>query len=202
MQAQRRAPARPARPAPPKAPPLALAPPRAPTPRAPAQISAPERYVATAEGDALSPDLLDRLNDTRALAVRAATPAQRPYSKDDLYAVAEIAYHYLFAGAVPIASVLYEGVTAICPNEPAFWLGLGLCADRLGDKQKARANYARAAALDPADPRADINLAELFLEENDLPRARAHLARAVKKADVKSDRTLGAKARAILGLIG
>jgi tetratricopeptide (TPR) repeat protein len=167
----------------------------------PAKIPASTRFIAIADGDAFAPDLLARMGEAKAVAVREATPARRPYQKEDLFAVAEIAYHYLFAGAVPIASVLYEGVAAICPNEPSFWLGLGLCADRLGDKQKAHANYARACALDPADPRADINIAELYLEENDVQRARAHLARAVKKADAKNDRVLAAKARAILGLV-
>lgn len=170
----------------------------------PARAPAPaDRYVADTSGvieGALTPDLLDSLSEVKALAVREpAQPAHlaKPYAKNDLFAIAEIAYHYLFAGAPHLAYLLYDGVAALAPDEPTFALGLGLSADRLGDKQKARASYARAAALDAGDPRAEINLAELALEEEQIAAAKQHLARAVKKADARNDRALGDKARAI-----
>lgn len=159
------------------------------------------RYVADtsalAGGDPLQPALMDSLSAVKALAVREPTPAPKPYAKADLQAIAELAYHYLFAGAHTVAHVLYEGVASLAPAEPAFQLGLGLALDKLGEKQKARAAYARAAALDPGDPRAEINLAELLLEEGQFAAAKQHLARAVKKADARNDRALGDKARAI-----
>src|SRR5262245_15161443 len=120
-------------------------------------VAPPSRYVADTSGvrdGALTPDLLDSLSEVKALAVREAAPVAKPYAKNDLFAIAEIAYHYLFAGAPHLAYLLYDGVSALAPDEPSFALGLGLAADRMGDKQKARASYARAAALDAGDPRA------------------------------------------------
>jgi Flp pilus assembly protein TadD len=133
------------------------------------------------------------LGDDRTLAQR------RGYAPEDLEAVAEIGYHYLINGGVRFARMLFEGLAAIAPNEPYYALALGLASDHAGDKEAARREYGRAAALDPTDGRPEVNLAELCIEADDPRGAKAHLHTALKKLAFKNDPALARKARALLG---
>jgi Flp pilus assembly protein TadD len=113
-------------------------------------------------------------------------------------AIAEIGYHYLMNGALELASVVFEGLHAIAPDESYFALALGLVRDREGDKESAVALYARAASLDPRDPRPDVNRAELAIERGDRAVAKALLESARKKAVGVGDERLEVKAAALL----
>lgn len=125
----------------------------------------------------------------------------RGYDRDDLMAIAEVAYHYLMSGGTMLALTLFEGLNAVAPEDPYFALALGLTHDHLGEKQVAYRWYNRAAELDPGDARADVNRAELLLEERKVSQAKELLARAVQKAQGRGEEALAKKAAAILAHI-
>lgn len=172
----------------------------------------PKAYVAevgeVSEINPLSQGFLSSINQVKALTVaneklaiaskRGTLAQSRGYELSDLYAIAEIAYHYLMNGGTGIAVTLYEGLCAVAPNEAYFTLGLGLALDHSGDKKGAFAAYTRAGELDPHDARPDVNRAELLLENGDKNRARQLLSRALGKAANRGDAALERKAQAIL----
>jgi Flp pilus assembly protein TadD len=131
----------------------------------------------------------------------AAPPAASPYEHGDLLAVAELARHYLFSGDLPLALVLFEGLTTIAPEEPYFALGLALTYDQMSRTKEAVAEYQRAEKLDPSDARPAINRAELQLEIGDRALARELLTRAVQKAKRTRDGDLERKASVLLARI-
>ena len=118
----------------------------------------------------------------------------RGYDREDLFAVAEVAYVYLFGGHEQLARVLFEGLAAVAPHEPYFALALGLTYDLCQDLPKAEASYARAAQLDPKDPRPDVNRAELRIERRQYQQAHQLLVRAQNKS---ADPELSAKIDAL-----
>lgn len=122
----------------------------------------------------------------------------RGYSLEDLYAIAEIGYHYLFAGGLNLSLTIFEGLTAVAPNEAYFALALGLTHDHLDNRAEANRWYKKAAELDPSDGRADINRAELYLAAGDRKSAKKLLGRGAKKARVKGDQMLARKAMALI----
>jgi hypothetical protein len=125
----------------------------------------------------------------------------RGYAREDLLAIAEVAYHYLMNGGVRLAVVLFEGLAAIAPREAYFAMGTGLAHDHAGNKAEALRWYELAGQLDPNDPRADINRAELHIERRERKRAIELLQAAAKKAERRRDEALQRKATAILGLL-
>jgi Flp pilus assembly protein TadD len=122
----------------------------------------------------------------------------RGYSRDDLFAIAEIGYHYLFSGGVNLALTLFEGLTAVAPQEAYFALALGLTHDHLQNPNEANRWYSLASELDPSDGRADVNRAELYLERGDKRSARKLLERGAQKARSKGDLSLSRKAMALI----
>jgi Flp pilus assembly protein TadD len=124
--------------------------------------------------------------------------SSRGYRRDDLFAVAEIAHHYLFSGGIKLALALLEGLVAVAPNEAYFHLALGLTYDRMNERANAKAAYARAAELDRCDGRADVNRAELLLEEGDVARARALFVSGAEKAAKRGDEDIAEKARVLV----
>lgn len=170
------------------------------------QVAAGQTSARTPIAPAMSALLPARVSaeqsssQVKALAVRGGQRARSnsPFNLEDLYAVAEIAHHYLFSGGLSLALTLFDGLVAACPDEAYFTLGLGLTYDQLGDRQQALACYRRAAELDPSDPRPDINAAELFVEVGDWPRARQGLMRGANKARNRADAVLERKAVALL----
>lgn len=121
------------------------------------------------------------------------------YQRQDLYAVAEIAYHYLFSGGEEIAYNLLAGLVEVAPKEAYFALAIGLAEDKRENFDEAERWYAKAAELDPLDPRADINRAELRIDKKDFNNARALLMRGLKKARTRRDAAMENKATALLG---
>ena len=132
---------------------------------------------------------------------RQSIAAVRGYDRDDLFAVAEIGYHYLFMGGAQMALTLFEGLTAVAPDEAYFALALGLTHDRLNNVSAANQWYRRASELDPTEARADINRAELFLQRGDRRAARELLVGGERKARRKGESDLTRKATAMLGHI-
>lgn len=120
------------------------------------------------------------------------------YQRQDLYAVAEIAYHYLFSGGEEVAYSLLAGLVEAAPKEAYFALALGLAEDKRERPAEAERWYAKAAELDPLEPRADINRAELRIDKKDFNNARALLMRGLKKARARRDVALENKASALL----
>ncbi len=136
-----------------------------------------------------------------AVACRSIAEA-RGYDPDELYGLAEVGYHYFRSGGLRLAEVIFEGLTAIAPDEAYFWLALGLVEDYLDDKTEARRCYETAARLDPDDPRPEINLAELDLERRDRRSAQSRLRRGLVKAVRARDDALERKAQALMELSG
>jgi tetratricopeptide (TPR) repeat protein len=132
--------------------------------------------------------------------VRNGLAEARGYGASDLWAIAEVGYHYLRSGGYRLAAVIFEGLAALQPDEPYHQLALGLAQDHLGEEAAARAAYEKALRLDPADPRPELNLAELSLAGGDHVRAQVLLGRARAKALARGDTVLARKATALLGL--
>lgn len=133
----------------------------------------------------------------RSLARRSVADV-RGYAREDLLAIAEVAYHYLFNGGARLALVLYEGLAAVAPDEAYFALALGLTHDHLGHADAAHHWYEQAGRIDAAEPRADLNRAELFLQVGDRRRAQGLLERGLAKAVAAGETALERKARALL----
>jgi Flp pilus assembly protein TadD len=127
---------------------------------------------------------------------------ERGYSQDDLFAIAEIGYHYLFSGGLTLALTIFEGLTAVAPKESYFALALGLTHDHLENRNEANKWYKLASDLDPTDGRADVNRAELFLQSGDKASAKKLLSRGAQKARAKGDLTLARKAMALINHLG
>lgn len=125
----------------------------------------------------------------------------RGYTDEQLYAVADLGYHYFHKGGVRLAEVLFDGLVAVKPDEAYFWLGLGVASDLQGNKPRAMRCYERAKRLDPSDPHAELNLAELHLEAGDRRQAVNHLNGAVKKAQARRLREVERKARAMFAML-
>lgn len=147
----------------------------------------------------LDPLRTNFLNHARDVAPQAKTRRRirRGYAKDDLFAIAEIGYHYLNNGGGRFARMIFEGLCAVAPDEVYFALALGLAADHTGDLAAARHAYARAGKLDPTDGRPDVNIAELCIQTGDHRRAKAYLKRALDKLRQRPDAALERKARAL-----
>lgn len=160
--------------------------------------------------DVLGSSMFDSLAKVRALPAQPGLTAlaltslaeARGYTRDELLALAEVGYHYLFSGGHRIALTIFEGLSVIAPTEAYFVLALGLCYDRLDRLLDARRAYARACELDPRDPRPEINLAELEIEQNELPAAARRLSRAVLLAKQSGETALAAKAATLLARVG
>ncbi len=136
------------------------------------------------------------------LAIARRTLADaRGYSRNDLLAIAEIGYHYLRSGGYKLSQVIFEGLTAVQPEEPYFWLALGLVMDRLDDQVAARAAYEMTVELDPKDATPEINLAELDLGANRRKSALRRLRIAARKAQSSGQEALQRKAQAMLELL-
>lgn len=167
-----------------------------------------QSFVAVSDGDLeeldpLRPEFFATLNRVRAVPSRSAPPRHglvksRGYSREDLLAIGEIAYHYLMSGGVRLSLALFEGLNAVAPDEPYFAMGIALCHDHLGAPKESLRWYGRASELDPGDGRPEINAAELYIEARDMQRARQHLIRGCNKARSRGDEALERKSIALL----
>ena len=161
---------------------------------APGRVLAP---VRTASPAVVVPVEAPTLRPTPRAPARGTTPTAQ-YQERDLAAVAQIAHHYLLNGAPELAKVLLEGLTEASPKVAHFHLLLGLALDHLGERTAAILSYRTAMSLDPSDPRAALNLAELSIDADRLPEARRLLQQAAERATTKSDQALARKAHGLL----
>lgn len=122
----------------------------------------------------------------------------RQYDGRVLEAIALVAYGFLDAGAARLALVLFEGLCAVRPDWSYPHLARGVCAEQLGERAEARRAYDRAETLDPADPQAALNSAELALREGNTATAVLRL-RVVLHGRAASERQVR-RARALMSL--
>jgi len=177
---------------------------------APSRVApSPAAYIAVADAEPcrfiapMSTDFFDTASAVRAEVVEStevarSAAATRNYDEDDLMAIAEVGYHYLFSGGVKLALALFDGLTAVAPREPYFALALGLTYDHMNETDDAQRWYRRAGELDRGDGRPDVNRAELCVEAGDMKTARRLLDRGAKKAMKRGDQELARKATALL----
>lgn len=204
---------RPARPAPRAKPRPSPAQPPEPAPEPAAAPPEPVRALACPERcdfDRIdSTAMFDTLGEIRALPVaevgraiaRRSLADARGYTTEELYGIAEIGHQYIRSGGHRLAKVLFEGLVAVAPDTPYFWLGLGHVHDHLGDKAEARAAFEAVIRLDPNDPVPEVNVAELDLEAGQRRRAIQRLRAGVRKARTADQPALERKATALLTLI-
>ncbi len=169
--------------------------------KAPASLTFDD-YDGTAMFDTLAKVMAVPVEEASSAVVCRSIAEARGYDRDALFGLAEVGYHYFRSGGFRLAEVIFEGLTAIDPNEPYFWLALGLVADYLDDKTRARVCYGRVSKLDPEDPRPDLNLAELELERGDRRAAVTRLRWGYAKAVRSGETALANKAAALLELNG
>jgi tetratricopeptide (TPR) repeat protein len=188
---------------------LAVRPAAPPTLAPPAQVSL-TCVPAHCDFDRVdSTSMFNTLGGIRALPSHEASAAiarrtladARGYSRNDLLAIAEIGYHYLRSGGYKLAQVIFEGLTAVQPDEPYFWLALGSVMDRSGDETAARAAFEMTIQLDPKDATPEINLAELDLSANRRKSALRRLQIAQRKAKAAGQSALQRKAEAMVQLL-
>src|SRR6202000_1796714 len=91
--------------------------------------------------------------------------------------VSNLSYAYFLAGRLEDAIKTANKACALDPKLGSAWINLGTALAKKGDLAAAERAYQRAVAIDPSDPRAKANLAELA----DLKRA--------KHAETKSPST-------------
>jgi len=178
---------------------------RIPAHRAPVGPAVSQRIAAPRANAAEVSQRLPQVRATpavsQALAREVDLKALRGYQQKDLMAVAELGYHYLFSGGYALAQAIFEGLNAVDPRDAYYATALGLVHDRLGDVEEAEVWYRRAAALDPTDPRPEVNRAELRILRRDFAKARELLIRGANKAKAARDQALETKARALLSHI-
>ena len=122
------------------------------------------------------------------------------YHKPDLFRLAEIGYHYLLNGGYETARVIFEGLAEIEPQNDDHLLALGLLYNYLGLRRSALEAYLHVTSRNPQDPVAEINIAELLIQANQLETARKHLQLALRKARELKSRRLEQKTTALLSL--
>ncbi|MBK8012696.1 MAG: hypothetical protein IPK13_15195 [Deltaproteobacteria bacterium] len=157
--------------------------------------------------------MLNRLNDFRSesTAERAAPSGQRApttpnlaevrgYDEEALMVLAEVGYRYLQNGGYRLAKIYFDGLSAVKPDEPYFWMARGLVAERQGDLHQAKTFYAHAMTLSPFDARPELNLAEIEHVSGSRERATIHLESARAKALRSGEPQLVARANALLAL--
>ena len=159
---------------------------RVPSPSRPE--ASPSRPEASLSARALMPSREQDIPNARALT---------RVEIRQLFAIAEIGYHYLRNGRHRAAEALFEGLVTLEPHQGYFWLALGLTRDHLRDKRAAEHHYRQAVRCRPGDPVPLVNLAELALERGDRPRVRRLLARARRSARIREDARMAEKVAAL-----
>jgi Flp pilus assembly protein TadD len=75
--------------------------------------------------------------------------------------VSNLSYAYFLAGQLDLAISTATKASKLDPKLGSAWINLGTALAKKGDLLAAERAYQRALALDPTDPRAKANLAEL-----------------------------------------
>jgi len=86
--------------------------------------------------------------------------------------VSNLSYAYFLAGQLELSISTATKATKLDPKLGSAWINLGTALAKKGDLAAAERAYQRALTLDPSDPRAKANLAEL----DELKRAKSGAA--------------------------
>jgi Flp pilus assembly protein TadD len=86
-------------------------------------------------------------------------------SREELYEIAGQGHNLYEAGQIDSAQKIFEGLTALDPNDSFFHSGLGAIYQYQGALERARVEYDRALALNERDIIARCNRAEVLLQQ-------------------------------------
>jgi Flp pilus assembly protein TadD len=119
---------------------------------------------------------------------------------EELYAIATQGYLLFLQGKNEQARVIFEGLVSVDPRNAYYYRALGAVYFRLGQSAKAIRQFTYAIRVAPTEMANYINRAEVYVGEQDLPKARADLQHSLRYAG-ENNRPLEAKARAMLRML-
>ena len=119
------------------------------------------------------------------------------YTDDELYAIAHTGYFYLMQGKNAEARTLFEGLVAIDPRNDYYYRALGVIFHKLEDPDRALKQFGYAIRVNPRQPSAYVNRAEVHIAQGRKAEAGQDLQRALQLVGPK-DGQLARKARALL----
>ena len=119
------------------------------------------------------------------------------YSDDELYAIAHTGYFFLMQGKNEEARTLFEGLVAIDPRNDYYYRALGVIFHKLEDPDRALKQFGYAIRVNPRQPAAYVNRAEVHIAQKRYSDATQDLQRALQLVTAK-DVQLARKARALL----
>jgi tetratricopeptide (TPR) repeat protein len=98
-------------------------------------------------------------------------------SHEELYELAGQGHTLYYAGQLDSARKIFEGLTALDPNDSFFHCGLGAIYQHQGALEQAVIEYDRALALNEQDIPARCNRAEVLLQQGQTEAALQDLER-------------------------
>jgi tetratricopeptide (TPR) repeat protein len=102
------------------------------------------------------------------------------YTLEELYAIAQHGYALYLNGKVRDAQILFEGLVALDPRNGYYYRALGVVYHQLGDAERALRQFSHAITVDPENPAAYVNRAEVHIWRRDLPEAILDLEGAIR----------------------
>lgn len=118
-------------------------------------------------------------------------------SREQLYEIAQQGYRLLNSGKLEEARQIYAGLVAANPYDSVFHCHLGAVYWRMGDLEKAFAEYDAALRFNRANVDALAGRGELYLSRGDAKKGIADL-RAALENDAQATRPSTVRARALL----
>ncbi len=119
------------------------------------------------------------------------------YTDDELYAIAHTGYFFLMQGKNEEARTLFEGLVAIDPRNAYYYRALGVIFHKLGEEDRAIRQFGYAIRVNPRNPAAYVNRAEVYISRQEFGPAQEDLRRAIGFMGPK-DGALERKSRALL----
>lgn len=117
--------------------------------------------------------------------------------REQLYAIAQVAYQLYNSGKVEQAREIYRGLVAADPLDSVFHCHLAASHHRLGDLDEAFSEYTAALRFNFANQDALAGRGEIHLQRGSLAEAVSDL-RAAVELDAEGKRATTLRARAIL----
>jgi Flp pilus assembly protein TadD len=118
-------------------------------------------------------------------------------SKKQLYAIARRGYQLLNSGRLEEARQIYAGLVAADPYDSVFHCHLGAVLWRMGEIEKARAEYDASLRYNIANVDALAGRGELYLLNGEIKQG-VELLRKSVELDPKGERPSSVRARALL----
>ncbi len=117
-------------------------------------------------------------------------------SREELYEIASQGHNLYYAGELDSARQIFEGLTALDPNDSFFHSGLGAIYQHQGALERAVIEYDRALALNEQDIPARCNRAEVLLQQGQTEAAIQDLER-ISELDPTAQHSHTLRARSI-----